>query len=393
MDITRRDKLKTAKRIQNLPPYLFAEIDRKIAAKKAEGVDVISLGIGDPVEPTPQNIISAMIREVQDSANHRYPSYFGLPEFRKAIAGWYGRRFGVPLDPDTQVLPLVGSKEGIAHIHVAYVDPGDVVLVPDPGYPVYNAGTILAGGKSYFMPLLAENEFLPDLDAIPADIADQAKLMFINYPNNPTSAVATEEFFAEIVDFAHKHDIVVAHDFPYSEISYEGYVPPSFLATPGAIDVGVEFHSLSKTYNMTGWRIGWVAGNEGVIEALGRVKSNIDSGIFNAIQKAGIEALEGPQDIIDEMNVIYKRRRDMVISTLDELGLEAYKPKAAIYVWVKVPEGHTSASFAELILEKAGVVIPPGSGYGPSGEGYIRISLTVPDDRLKEALERIAGTL
>jgi LL-diaminopimelate aminotransferase len=383
----------TAKRIQNLPPYLFAEIDRKIAAKKAEGVDVISLGIGDPVEPTPQNIIDSMIAEVQDSANHRYPSYFGLPEFRKSIAGWYGRRFGVSLDPDTQVLPLVGSKEGIAHIHVAYVDPGDVVLVPDPGYPVYNAGTILAGGKSHFMPLLAENDFLPDLEAIPADVADKAKLMFINYPNNPTSAVATEEFFARVVDFARKHDIVVAHDFPYSEITYDGYEAPSFLAVPGAMDVGVEFHSLSKTYNMTGWRIGWVAGNEAVIEALGRVKSNIDSGIFNAIQKAGIEALEGPQDIIDEMKTIYQRRRDKVMSTLDKLGLEAINPKAAIYVWIKVPKGHNSVSFAELILEKAGVVVPPGSGYGPSGEGYIRISLTVPDDRLEEALDRIAATL
>ncbi len=291
--------MKSAERIANLPPYLFAEIDRKIAAKKAEGVDVISLGIGDPVEPTPTHIIDAMVKEVKDPANHRYPSYFGLPEFRAAIARWYKRRFDVDLDSDTQVLPLVGSKEGIAHIHVAYVDPGDTVLVPDPGYPVYNSGTILAGGTSYFMPLLADNDFLPDLDAIPADVAAKAKLMFINYPNNPTSAVATEEFFAKVVDFAKKNDIVVAHDFPYSELTFDGYRAPSFLSTPGAIDVGVEFHSLSKTYNMTGWRIGWVTGNAEVIEALGRVKSNIDSGIFNAIQKAGIVALEGPQDIID----------------------------------------------------------------------------------------------
>lgn len=385
--------MKTARRIENLPPYLFAEIDRKIAAKKAEGVDVISLGIGDPVEPTPAHIVESMCSEVRNTDNHRYPSYFGLPAFRKAIAGWYERRFGLKFDPDTQVLPLVGSKEGIAHIHVAYVDPGDVVLVPDPGYPVYHAGTILAGGESHFMPLLAENGFLPDLDAIPANVAARAKLMFLNYPNNPTSATATAEFFERTVEFARANEIIVAHDFPYSEITYDGYSAPSFLETPGAIDVGVEFHSLSKTYNMTGWRIGWVLGNETVIEALGRVKSNIDSGIFNAIQKAGITALEGPQDIIDEMKAIYTRRRDLVVSTLEKLGLDAHSPKAAIYVWVRVPQGHTSASFAQLVLEKTGVVISPGSAYGPSGEGYIRISLTVPDDRLTEALERIATTL
>ena len=385
--------MKSAERIANLPPYLFAEIDRKIAAKKAEGVDVISLGIGDPVEPTPTHIIDAMVKEVKDPANHRYPSYFGLPEFRAAIARWYKRRFDVDLDSDTQVLPLVGSKEGIAHIHVAYVDPGDTVLVPDPGYPVYNSGTILAGGTSYFMPLLADNDFLPDLDAIPADVAAKAKLMFINYPNNPTSAVATEEFFAKVVDFAKKNDIVVAHDFPYSELTFDGYRAPSFLSTPGAIDVGVEFHSLSKTYNMTGWRIGWVTGNAEVIEALGRVKSNIDSGIFNAIQKAGIVALEGPQDIVDEMNAIYVRRRDLVMSRLAELGLKARTPTAAVYIWIEVPEGHTSVSFAQLILDKAGVVVPPGSAYGPSGEGYVRIALTTPDDRLKEAVDRIADAI
>jgi LL-diaminopimelate aminotransferase len=385
--------LKQAERIKNLPPYLFAEIERKIALKKDQGVDVISLGIGDPVEPTPQHIIDSLVKEANDPSNHRYPSFDGLPAFRQAIAGWYDRRFGLTFDPNTQVLPLVGSKEGIAHIHVAFVDPGDTVLVPDPGYPVYHSGTILAGGNSYFMPLLDQNDFLPDLDAIPAEVADRAKLMFLNYPNNPTSAVATEDFFRRVVAFAKKHDIVVAHDFPYSEITYDGYEAPSFLATPGAIDVGVEFHSLSKTYNMTGWRIGWVVGNTEVIEALGRVKSNIDSGIFSAIQKAGITALEGPQDIIGEMRAIYQRRRDLVVETLTDLGLDVKAPQAAIYLWVRVPEGHTSASFATLVLEKAAVVIPPGAAYGPSGEGYIRISLTVPDDRLKEALDRIAATL
>ncbi len=383
----------TAKRISNLPPYLFAEIDRKIAAKRAEGVDVISLGIGDPVEPTPSHILEAMVREVNDPVNHRYPSYFGLPEFRASIARWYQRRFGIDLDSDEQVLPLVGSKEGIAHIHMAYVDPGDVVLVPDPGYPVYNSGTILAGGTTHFMPLLAENDFLPDLNAIPVDVAAKAKLMFLNYPNNPTSAVATEEFFAEVVEFARQNDIVVAHDFPYSEITFDGYEAPSFLATPGAIDVGVEFHSLSKTYNMTGWRIGWVTGNDEVIEALGRVKSNIDSGIFNAIQKAGIVALEGPQDIIPEMIAIYSRRRDLVMSMLAEIGFKARAPRAAVYVWIEVPKGETSAGFAQFVLEKTGVVVSPGSAYGPSGEGYIRISLTTPDSRLKEAVDRIAAAL
>lgn len=385
--------MRQATRIESLPPYLFAEIDRKIAAKRAEGVDVISLGIGDPCEPTPDHIVRALCAEAAEPENHRYPSYFGLPAFRRSIADWYKRRFDLEFDPDTEVLPLVGSKEGIAHIHVAYVDPGDVVLVPDPGYPVYNAGTILAGGTSYFMPLTEENDFLPDLDAIPAEVAAKAKLMFLNYPNNPTAATATEEFFQKVVAFAKKHDIVVAHDNPYSEITFDGYTAPSFLSTPGAREVGVEFHSLSKTYNMTGWRIGWVLGNAEVIEALGRVKSNIDSGIFNAIQKAGIVALEGPQDCVDTMRKIYRRRRELVIDTLAGMGIKAKSMKATIYVWIKTPNGHTSASFAQLVLEKAGVVISPGAAYGPSGEGYVRISLTVPDERLKEALDRMARTL
>ena len=385
--------MREAQRIANLPPYLFAEIDRKIAAKRAEGVDVISLGIGDPCEPTPRHIIDALCREANEPVNHRYPSYFGLPAFRQAIAGWYRKRFGLEFNSETEVLPLVGSKEGIAHIHIAYVDPGDVVLVPDPGYPVYHAGTILAGGISHFMPLTAENGYLPDLTAVPADIAARAKLMFLNYPNNPTAAVATAAFFEEVVAFAKEYGIVVAHDFPYSEITFDGYEAPSFLSTAGARDVGVEFHSLSKTYNMTGWRIGWVLGNPEVIEALGRVKSNIDSGIFNAIQKAGIVALEGPQDCVEDMKRIYLRRRDLVVRTLGELGIKVEPTRATIYIWFKVPPGHTSASFADLVLEKAGVVIPAGAAYGPSGEGYVRISLTVPDDRLKEALDRMAQTM
>lgn len=385
--------MRPADRIANLPPYLFAEIDKKIAKKKAEDVDVISLGIGDPIEPTPDNIIEVLCREAKRPVNHRYPSYFGMAAFRKAAADWYKKRFDLSFDPENEVLALIGSKEGIAHIAVAFVDPGDVVLVPDPGYPVYNSGTILAGGKPYFMPLTVANGFVPDLDAIPADIAGAAKLMFLNYPNNPTSAIVRDGFFEQVVDFAKKYDILVCHDFPYSEITFDGYEAPSFLATPGAREVGIEFHSLSKSYNMTGWRCGWVLGNTEAIEALGRVKSNIDSGIFNAVQYAGIEALTGPQDIIEIMREIYKRRRDIVVESLRDIGIIVEPPKATIYVWVPVPAGHSSESFATLVLNEAGVVIPPGSGYGPSGEGYVRISLTVPDDRLKEAMERIKKAL
>lgn len=385
--------MKAANRIKNLPPYLFAEIDKKIQQKKKEGVDVISLGIGDPVEPTPANIINKLNEALKEQQNHRYPSYYGLPAFRQAIADWYEKRFQVKLNPDTEVLPLIGSKEGIAHIHLAYVDPKDLVLVPDPGYPVYQTGAILAGGESYFLPLKEENNFLPDLSSIPKEVAQRAKLMFLNYPNNPTSAVANLSFFQEVVQFAKEHDIIVCHDCPYSEITFDGFQAPSFLSAVGAKDVGVEFHSLSKTYNMTGWRIGWVCGNAEVVEALGRVKSNIDSGIFNAIQYAGIEALTGPQDAVEEMRQIYKRRRDLVLNYLAKVGLSAQKPLGAIYVWVKVPPGHTSASFATLVLDKAGVVLSPGAAYGPSGEGYVRISLTVKDDRLEEALTRIEKVL
>lgn len=389
----RSKSLKAANRIKNLPPYLFAEIDKKIQQKKKEGVDVISLGIGDPVEPTPANIINKLNEALKDQQNHRYPSYYGLPAFRQAIAAWYEKRFQVKLDPDTEVLPLIGSKEGIAHIHLAYVDPGDLVLVPDPGYPVYSSGAILAGGESYFLPLKEENNFLPDLNSIPKEVAKKARLMFLNYPNNPTAAVANLSFFQEVVQFAKEHNIIVCHDCPYSEITFDGFQAPSFLSAVGAKDVGVEFHSLSKTYNMTGWRIGWVCGNAEVVEALGRVKSNIDSGIFNAIQYAGIEALNGPQDSVEEMRQIYKRRRDLVLSYLAKVGLSAQKPLGTIYVWVKVPPSHTSASFAALVLDKAGVVLSPGAAYGPSGQGYVRISLTVKDERLEEALTRIENVL
>lgn len=385
--------MRFANRIANLPPYLFAQIDKKIAEKKAAGVDVISLGIGDPDLPTPDNIIKKVCEQAANPDNHRYPSYFGMPAFRESIAAWYKKRFDVDLDPNTEVLPLIGSKEGIAHISLAMLDPGDVTLVADPGYPVYNTGTILAGAESHFLPLLDENDFLPKLDEIPEEVVDRAKTIFLNYPNNPTSAIAPDSFFEDLVAWSKKTGVMVAHDNPYSELTYDGYVAPSFLQYPGAKDVGIEFHSLSKTYNMTGWRIGWACGNAEVIEKLGTVKSNIDSGIFNAVQYAGIEALEGPQDIVAEMREVYQRRRDLVMSALNRMGLKARTPKATIYVWVRVPEGYNSASFATHVLEKSGVVVPPGSGYGPSGEGFIRISLTISDDRLAEAMERIENNL
>lgn len=385
--------MRTANRIEKLPPYLFAEIDRNVAAKKAEGVDVISLGIGDPDQPTPEHVVDALCKAARDPVNHRYPSYFGMPAFRRAAADWMQRRFGVTANPDTEVLPMIGSKEGIAHIFLAFLDPGDVSLIADPGYPVYNTGTILAGGTPHFMPCVEENAFLPDLRAIPTDVAARAKIIFIGYPNNPTSAIATGEFFADVVSFAKEHQIVVVHDNAYSEIAYDGYRPPSFLETPGALDVGVEYHSLSKSYNMTGWRIAFAIGNDKVIEALGRVKTNIDSGIFNAVQHAGIAALSGPQDCVAQMCRIYQRRRDMLIPVLAEIGLKAHTPKATIYLWVRVPNGYTSASFATHILDAAGVIVAPGNGYGPSGEGYVRLSLTVADERLTEAVERIRSSL
>ena len=382
-----------AKRIENLPPYLFAEIDKKIAEKKSQGIDVISLGIGDPVEPTPPHIIERLYKEAKVPENQRYPSYYGLPAFRESIARWYQRRFSVSLDPDTEALPLIGSKEGLAHIYLALLDSDETCLVADPGYPVYTTGAILAGGRIDYVPLVAENDFNPDLAQIPADIASSAKLLWLNYPNNPTAAVAHDNLFNQVVEFAKEHRVVICHDNPYSEITFDGYVGPSFLQTPGAKEVGIEFHSLSKTYNMTGWRIGFAVGNAKVLEALGRVKTNVDSGIFNAIQYAGVEALEGPQEIIEQMVGIYARRRDMVVDTLKEVGLEVTKPKATIYVWVSVPKNETSDSFQTHILEQANVVVSPGHAYGPSGEGYIRISLTVKDDRLEEALERIKKVL
>ena len=381
--------MKLAQRVQDLPPYLFAAISKKIAEKRTAGVDVISFAIGDPDLPTPPHILDSLVEAARDPKNQGYPDSDGLPEYRKAVADWYERRFGLNFDPDTEVLPLIGSKEGIGHIPLCFVDPGDVALVPDPGYPVYPVAVQLAGGTAYSLRLTAERGFLPDFDAVPADIADKAKLLFINYPSNPTSAVADIAFFERVVAFAKQHDIVVVHDMAYSEIAYDEYVPPSFLEASGARDVGIEVHSLSKSYNMTGWRIGMAVGNADCIDALGRVKSNLDSGIPNAIQRMAITALEGPQDSIREATAIYQRRRDTLVEAVRSAGLEVTPPKASLYLWCRLPDGTGSIDFAARLLDDTGVVVTPGVGYGEHGEGYVRLSLTLPDDRLKEGIERL----
>ena len=379
-----------AKRIEKLPPYLFVEISRKIAEKKAKGEEVISFGIGDPDFPTPPHIINRLCQEAQDPANHRYPETAGLPKLRRAIAGWYQNRFGVSLDADKEVLPLVGAKEGIVHIALCLLDHGDIALVPDPAYPPYAMGTILTGGKPYYLPLTAENKFLPDLEAIPADIRKQARILWLNYPNNPTGAVADLDFFRRVVAWAHQHDITVCHDAAYTEVAFDDYQPASFLQAEGAKEIGVEFHSLSKSYNMTGWRIGMVVGNEEIVNALGKVKSNLDSGIPQAIQYAAIEALTGPQDSVKGQNARYQRRRDLIVDKLDSMGLKVSLPKAGLYIWAKIPSGYTSMEFANDLLEQVGVVVTPGVGYGKRGEGYIRLSLTIADASLVKGLSRLA---
>jgi len=378
-----------SERLSKLPPYLFVEISRKIAEKKARGEKVISFGIGDPDLPTPANIIERLCQAAHDPVNHRYPETEGLPELRQAIANWYRRRFGVELDPHEEVLPLIGSKEGIGHLSFCLLDPGDLALIPDPAYPVYSASTRLAGGEPYFLPLTEENNFLPELDAIPAEVAQRAKVLWLNYPNNPTAAVADLPFFERAVAFAKKHDLFLCHDAAYTEVAYDGFRPPSLLQVPGAKEVGVEFHSCSKSYNMTGWRIGMVVGNKRVVDALMRFKSNLDSGIPQAIQQAAIEALSGPQNAIAEHNEVYRRRRDKLLATLKMLGLQARKPLASLYIWARVPEGFTSEKFAAKLLDEAGVVVTPGTGYGQYGEGYIRLSLTLPDEELEEGLARL----
>lgn len=382
-------RVEKADRIKELPPYLFATIDKMKAEETAKGLDIIDLSIGDPDLPTPQNIVAKMQEEVEDKNNHQYPSYEGMIEFRRAVSNWYKRRFNVDLDPDKEALSLIGSKEGIAHISLAFVNPGDIVLVPNPAYPVYSIGARFAGGEPYFMTLLKENDFLPDLKEIPRDVAERARLFFLNYPNNPTAAVANRDFFAELIEFAGKHNIIICHDAPYTEVYYDGEKPISFLEVEGAKEVGIEFHSLSKTYNMTGWRIGFAVGNVDILDGLGQIKTNVDSGVFQAIQKAGIEALEGDQSPVEEMRRIYQERRDALVNGLMEIGLRIEIPKATFYLWVEVPKGYTSAAFSAHLLKKAGIVNTPGNGFGEAGEGYIRMALTVPKDRIIEGVERL----
>jgi len=366
------------------------EISRKIAERKAKGEDVVSFGIGDPDIPTPPHIIERLCKEARVPANHRYPESEGLPELRKTIANWYQKRFGVALDADKEVAPLIGSKEGIAHIALCLLNPGDVALITDPGYPVYAIGTNLAGGQPYYLPISPKNNFLPDLDSIPETVLEKTRVLWLNYPNNPTGAVADLQFFNKAVAFAKKHNICICHDGPYSEVAFDGYTPVSFLQAEGAKDVGVEFHSLSKTYNMTGWRIGMAVGNAEVINSLKTIKSNIDSGIPQAIQYAAVEALTGPQNCIKEHNDVYQRRRDLIVDTLNKMGLEAKMPKASLYIWAKVPNGFTSVEFTNDLLDKVGVVVTPGVGYGQNGEGYIRLSLTIADASLLKGLSRMA---
>lgn len=383
--------MRVARRIETLPPYLFASLDRKLAAKRAEGVDVISLGVGDPDLPTPQHVVDAMREAVADPGTHRYPSYYGSIEFRGAVAAWYARRFGVELDPETEVMALIGSKEGIAHIAFAYVDPGDEALIPDPGYPVYGVSTRLAGGTPVPLSTPSERGFLPDLSQ--AHVSERTKAMWLGYPANPTAAVADLDTFAAAVEFCRANDLLLLHDAAYCEITFDGFVAPSVLQVPGAKDVALEFGSASKSYNMTGWRIGWAVGSAEAIAALGVVKTNVDSGQFTAVQRGAIAALDGPQEHLDELRATYQRRRDVVVDTLNGLGWSLKPPLGSCYVWAPVPDGETSTSFADRLLDDAGVFVAPGNGYGERGEGYVRFSLTVPDDRLAEAMERLGKVL
>ena len=383
--------MKVADRIKNLPPYVFATVEKRIAAQQAKGVDVISLGIGSPDLKPPQQIIDALCQSASRDDTHGYAGYYGTPALRKAIAGYYERRFGVTLDPNTEVRPLIGSKEGLANMAFAFVDPGDLVLASDPGYPTYRMGALMAGGDHYPMPLLEENDYLVDFDRIPNDIADKATLMWLNYPNNPTGAGAPMAFLRKAVDYCREHDLVLCYDNPYCDLTFDGYVAPSVLEVPGAKDVAVEFNSLSKTYNMAGWRIGMAVGNAKAIQALSVIKTNIDSGIFLPIQEAATVALNGDQSWIAERNMVYQRRRNIVMEWLPKVGLTAQPPKGALYVWAKLPEGGDCEAWATGMFEKAGVWLTPGTAYGECGKGYLRISLCTPEERLAEAGERLSN--
>jgi LL-diaminopimelate aminotransferase len=378
-----------SRRLEAVPAYMFAELERRVAEKRQAGVDVISLGIGDPDRATYPHIVEAMQTAVADPANHRYPTNRGREEFRRACASFYADRFGVEIDPESEAMPAIGAKECIYHLCFAFLDPGDVALASDPGYPVYTGGPVLAGAEAHLLPLVPSLGFAPDLDAIPEDRLEAARLLFINYPNNPTGAIAPEGFFERVVELAHRHEILVVHDNAYSETTFDDYVAPSFLATPGAKEIGVEVFSLSKGYNMTGWRCAAILGNAEAIKTYWRLKTNVDSGLFEAVQLAGAAALRGPRKEVEEMCRIYQRRRDLVIDALRAIGVEIDPPKGTIYLWAPVPDGHSSASFAELVLEEAAVIVSPGSMYGPSGEGFFRISLTTPDELLTEAVQRL----
>ncbi len=385
--------MRFARRLDGVPPYLFAEIERRIEAMRADGVDVISLGIGDPDLPTPPAVVEALQRAVAEPRTHQYPSNRGLAAFRDAVAGFYAQRFGVEVDPATEVMPVLGGKEAVAHVAFACLDPGDVALAPDPGYPPYTSGPVFAGADVHYLPLAAANAFMPRLDAIPQGVASRANLLYFNYPNNPTGAVVADGFFSDAAAFAREHGLVAVHDSAYTEIAFDGYSPPSFLSTPGAKDVGAEIFSLSKGWNMTGWRIGWIAGNADVVERYRQLKTNLDSGMFDALQLAGTAALTEAHDFPREMSEVYRRRRDLMIDALGAIGIAAEPPRATPYLWIRVPDGHDSASFTELVLAQAAVIVSPGPSFGPSGEGYVRISLTVPDARLEEAASRIASSL
>jgi len=380
-------------KLQRLPPYLFVEIDRAKRKARQEGRDIIDLGIGDPDQPTPNHIIDKLYQAVCDPSTHRYALDQGLPGLRQAIAGWYKNRFQVKLDAEKEILPLIGSKEGIAHFPLAFLNEGDYTLIPDPCYPPYKGGTIFAGGRPYIMPLKEENAFLPDLKKIPLNIRKKAKLIYINYPNNPTSAIARSDFYKDVVEFARRNKIIIISDLAYSEICYDGYKPPSLLETEGAKEVVIEFHSFSKTYNMTGWRVGWACGNAQLVWSLAKVKSNIDSGIFSAVQLAGMAALTGPQGHIQQICRLYQERRDALIRGLNTVGLKVNPPKATFYVWIKIPKKFDSISFSALLLEKANIVATPGVGFGKYGQGYIRMALTVSKERIQEAVERLKKIL
>jgi LL-diaminopimelate aminotransferase len=385
--------MRFASRLDQVPPYLFAELERKISAKRKEGIDVISLGIGDPDLPTPDAVVEAAAAALRDPQTHQYPSNQGTEEFREAAAGFYRARFGVELDVASEVIPVLGGKEAVGHMALACLDPGGVSLSPEPGYPPYTSGPVFAGAEVHYLPLTEANDFFPDLDAIPDDVLARANLLYLDYPNNPTGAIVPESGFDRAVDFGRRHELIVVHDNAYSELTFDGYVAPSFLETPGAKEVGVEIFSLSKGWNMTGWRCGLVAGNAQVIERFRGLKANLDSGLFEAIQRAAVVALSAERDFPRRMSEVYARRRDLLVEALREIGLEVEPPKATPYFWVRVPDGHTSASFTSLVLEQANVVVSPGPGYGPSGEGFVRLSLTVPDERLEEAVRRIESSL